>query len=725
MANIFQLFGQIFIDNAEADKSIDSTTKKAEKSGSKIGSAFSSIAKGAAAVGTAVVGAAGTLGAAAYSMANNTASQADVIDKLSERTSINREELQRWMHACDQSGVKSDVLEAAIKKMSSTLDDAAGGSATSAEALTRLGIKLEDLEGLTTEQKFDKISGALADMEAGTERNALGADLFGKAYTAMLPLLNAGSEGIEGLKQEADDLGIVMSEKDVKAGVLLGDTIANVKAAFEGFKNRLGNAVIPIVQEFADMAIDALPKISELFERLEPILTDVFEKVMPPLFTLVETLFPILCSLFETLLPPITQIIESLLPVFVELIQTITPMFTDIVQSILPLLANLIESVMPMFTEIIQTVLPAFSSLISAILPTLIQIAESVFPVIIQLIESFLPPILQIVDAVLPVILELVNAILPLITQLIDSVLPIVIQLIETLLPPFEQIVDTILPLVLGLVESILPLLVQIVEAVLPILVELLDMLSPILEPLLDLINTMLAPLADLINAILTPIIELLSNLIDFIMPALQSAFKSLADFITSSFKEAFADVKKIFENYVDIFKNIIDFVKNVFAGDWESAWKNIVDSFKKIWDNLKTIVKAPINFIIKAINTLIDGINKISFDVPDWVPVIGGKTLGFDIPNIPKLRRGLDYVPRDDYPAILHKGEQVLTASEAKERANQTEKTAKEARNVEVKVDVHIEHFENSSDSDINELVDYIIELIYEKLRRKEIAFE
>ena len=118
MANIFQLFGQIFIDNAEADKSIDTTTKKAESSGSKVGAAFSSIAKGAAAVGTAVVTAASTLGAAAYKMGNDTAGQADVIDKMSERTAINREELQRWIHACDQSGVSSDKLETAVKKMS-------------------------------------------------------------------------------------------------------------------------------------------------------------------------------------------------------------------------------------------------------------------------------------------------------------------------------------------------------------------------------------------------------------------------------------------------------------------------------------------------------------------------------------------------------------------------------------------------------------------------------
>ena len=174
MANIFQLFGQIFIDNAEANKSIDTTTKKAESSGSKVKSAFSSIAKGAAAVGTAVVGAASTIGAAAYKMATGTAQQADVIDKLSERTSINREELQRWIHACDQSGVSSDVLTSAVKTMSSQLDKAGQGSAQSAAYLERLGLSLEELDGLSTEQKFEKITAALADMEDGTERNEIG-----------------------------------------------------------------------------------------------------------------------------------------------------------------------------------------------------------------------------------------------------------------------------------------------------------------------------------------------------------------------------------------------------------------------------------------------------------------------------------------------------------------------------------------------------------------------
>ena len=43
-------------------------------------------------------------------------------------------------------------------------------------------------------------------------------------------------------------------------------------------------------------------------------------------------------------------------------------------------------------------------------------------------------------------------------------------------------------------------------------------------------------------------------------------------------------------------------------------------------------------NGIIGAINWVIGGINKISFDVPDWVPGIGGKRLGFSLPNVPSI---------------------------------------------------------------------------------------
>ena len=237
-----------------------------------------------------------------------------------------------------------------------------------------------------------------------------------------------------------------------------------------------------------------------------------------------------------------------------------------------------------------------------------------------------------------------------------------------------------------------------------------------------------LEPLIELLNLILPPLIGLFTQIIDKIMPVLQSVFSSVASLLSGQFKTAFDTIGDIFTNIKNIFQNIIDFVRNVFTGNWKSAWENVRNIFSNIWDSLKTIVKIPINYIINGINTLINGINKISFDVPNWVPGIGGKTLGFNIPNIPKLRRGLDFVPYDNYPALLHKGEQVLTASEKRERDKEIEEKKIENRknsSIVVKVDIHIEHFEQNTGNDIDEFVDDLMYRIEEKIREKKETFE
>lgn len=367
MASIFSVFGEILIDNTNADKSIDSTTEKAEKSSSKVGSAFSSIAKGAAAVGTAVVAGATAIGGAAYKIATSTAEQADYIDKLSERTGINREELQRWKHAADQSGVSVDSFKNGIKKMSDVIDDANNGSKTASTSLSRLGLSLDDLNKMSTEEKFNTITAALADMEQGAERNALGNDLLGKSYTEMLPLLNAGSDGMAALKKEADDLGIVMSEDTVKAGVVLGDTIANVKDAFGGLLNRIGAAAIPLIQQIADMIIAGLPKIQALFDKLVPVISSVFERLLPPLFELIQTLFPVLMDLISSLLPPIESIITAILPVIISLIELIAP----ILKPILELLFTLLKPLLDLLNLILPPLISLFTGLISKALTPL------------------------------------------------------------------------------------------------------------------------------------------------------------------------------------------------------------------------------------------------------------------------------------------------------------------------------------------------------------------
>lgn len=94
--------------------------------------------------------------------------------------------------------------------------------------------------------------------------------------------------------------------------------------------------------------------------------------------------------------------------------------------------------------------------------------------------------------------------------------------------------------------------------------------------------------------------------------------------------KSPFAKVGTWFSN---IFKGAWNGIKSVFSG--VGKW------FKNLFNGILKFIKAPINFLIDGLNTLIKGVNKISFDVPKWVPSIGGKKFGFDIPQIPHLAKG------------------------------------------------------------------------------------
>lgn len=108
-----------------------------------------------------------------------------------------------------------------------------------------------------------------------------------------------------------------------------------------------------------------------------------------------------------------------------------------------------------------------------------------------------------------------------------------------------------------------------------------------------------------------------------------------------------------------DVFGGLIDFVVGVFTGDWTKAWNGVVKIFKGIWNTILSIVGSVVNLIIDGINWLISKLNTIQFSVPDWVPVVGGKSYGINISpvkkwEIPYLARGAVIPPNREFLAVL-----------------------------------------------------------------------
>lgn len=123
---------------------------------------------------------------------------------------------------------------------------------------------------------------------------------------------------------------------------------------------------------------------------------------------------------------------------------------------------------------------------------------------------------------------------------------------------------------------------------------------------------------------------------------------------VLNTFSKVFGDIWKGIHNVLD---GVINMIKGVFTGNWKRAWEGVQKIFKSVFQMFPSIAKAPINLIIglinglvkaivSGVNAVIRNINKLSWKVPDWVPLIGGSNFGFNLktftaPKIPYLADG------------------------------------------------------------------------------------
>lgn len=251
--------------------------------------------------------------------------------------------------------------------------------------------------------------------------------------------------------------------------------------------------------------------------------------------------------------------------------------------------------------------LGAFADKITGAFQTL---GDIIFP----LAKQILPPLGNAVTTVF-------NALTPL--------LPTVSNFLGSLLPPLAEAIN----LIVAAIAPVIPIIGEIVDALLPALSALISGLSPAISTLLSALTPVIAAASKIISAILPPI----TMLIDMV----SSSIQFLANVISGSLESTMQSVQPIINGVTGVLDNLMSFIDNIFTGNWEAAWENVKGIFSSAFQALAGIVKAPINGVISIINGAISGINSIGFDIPDWVPLIGGKAFRIDIPKIPLLASG------------------------------------------------------------------------------------
>ena len=174
----------------------------------------------------------------------------DQLGKTAQKVGISVTELSAFRHAAELAHVPMETLTAALGRFSANV-------VRGSKELDVLGIATRRQDGTlrSASEILRDVADRFARMPDGVAKTALAIDLFGRSGKELIPLLNAGSRGLEEMTAEARDLGRVISEETAKRAEHLRDNMTRLKGAIEGLAFEILQRAVPAAIRITDAII--------------------------------------------------------------------------------------------------------------------------------------------------------------------------------------------------------------------------------------------------------------------------------------------------------------------------------------------------------------------------------------------------------------------------------------------------------------------------------------
>lgn len=538
---IFKIFGSIFVNNDEANKSISETEKKSKGVASTLGNGIKTAAKwGTAMVGGAVAGV-----GALSSVAESTREYRTEMGKLDTAFTTNKfsaaDAKQTYSDLYAVVGDSGQATEAAnhLSLLCNSTKDLQSWTEICTGVYGQFGDSLP-IEGLTEAAnetaKVGQVTGPLADAlnwmgvseDAFNEKLAKCSSEQERQQLITSTLTSLYSDASAQYKKTNGD---VMESN--RAHQQLSDTMAQIGAVAEpvlnsliGLGGKLLEQLSPLIESVAN---NLAPVLINICEEVAPIIVSMLEQIMP----LIEELLPFIAQLMKQLAPIIVQLVEALLPVLVQVIKQLLPPFMEILNALMPLLDTIFQLVQPFIDLILQLIEP-FAALIStAIAPLIVKLAE--------LLNNLLQPLIPVFNEIAGILSETLQPVF------------------EALAPVFDLLTDALSPL--------FELLSMLLNAILPAL-------TPVIEILADVFSNVLGLAIKGISGAIESLTGIFNGLIDFI----DGVF-------SGNWNKAWNGILEIFKNVLNLIPNAVEFIINgaigmingLFDGiNWAIEWAGL-----------------------------------------------------------------------------------------------------------------------------------------------------
>ena len=573
--DLFKLLGTIAVDNSGANKALDETSDKGEKTQSKLSKAFGAIGKGAVAVGKTVatglaVGATAMAGLTAKALSlggeleQNMGGSEAVFGKFADKVQSKAKE------AFSNMGLSTSDYLATANKMGA-LFQGAGFSieesmGLSSDAMQRAA-DVASIMGISTEDAMEAVAGA-------AKGNFTMMDNLGVAMNDTTLQAYALEKGINKSTSEMtnqEKVGLAMEmfmEKTAyaagnyaKENETLAGSLGTAKAALTNFLDGSGS-VEDLVSSFSNLANVAVRSLEEILPRLTTGLTDVINQVTP-----------MLPSLIQKLLPPI-------------------------IQGAVSLISGLASALPSLIDVLVNSALPSLLSGVVTVAETLI----SALPSVIESICSALPVLLpQLISGIVSVIVMLCQNFSSIIQPIIDMLPNLIITTVSEICANLPILIDGLITLVMGIVGAIPQICEGLADAT-PVIIELLitSLLSNLPKIIGGLIN-IVGQIVRNLPSIFASLIKGIGGIFVGIWNAIKNVFAPAGNWFKTKFNEAVQAIKNVFSSIGNWFAGIWSGIKNAFSsvGSWfkekftsakngaQNAWSGVKNFFANIKEGI------------------------------------------------------------------------------------------------------------------------------------------
>jgi hypothetical protein len=270
--------------------------------------------------------------------------------RLSETTGASVHFLSGVAYACKEVDLPAEQVAESMNQLTRGIREAALGTGPAAQAFAQLGINVKDSNGQLRpmQEIFMQTADALSHVDNATQRAAMAQEIFGRAGMKLLPILNQGRAGINGMIAEADRLGVTMDDKAAQGAENFHKSLLKMEATFQGLAQK---TVVPIFEALA-------PVLEEVAQSLGSVLAPIMARVGE----LMKTLAPVIGELVQSLGEALMPVIQAVFDIFEALAPLLTPLLALVGQ-----LAGLFANILAPALQIIGAILRPIAELVGAI----------------------------------------------------------------------------------------------------------------------------------------------------------------------------------------------------------------------------------------------------------------------------------------------------------------------------------------------------------------------